>query len=151
MKPINADKMDTTDLLVFCDAKQGGRVYMEDVISVYKHVPDDIESGRLRNNRDIKFYAVFDGHGGPEAAHFAKENLKNEILRQPGFWSDDEDDIVQAIKDGFTSTHQLMRKAIGNYYVYHVLFAQIDVVTEAVAAQERLWYQNSEILQQISL
>jgi protein phosphatase 1D len=124
MKSINTAAMNLSDLRVFCDAKQGGRVYMEDVISVHmQDVPDDTESGILGDDRDIKFFAVYDGHGGPEAAQFAKDNLKNEILRQPGFWSDDESDIIQAIKDGFTSTHQRMRNAIGKFSGLTALFA----------------------------
>jgi protein phosphatase 1D len=123
MKSTSTATMDLTGLRVFCDAQQGGRVYMEDVLSVHTRVPDDTESGIVRDERDIKFFAVYDGHGGPEAAQFAKDNLKNEILRQPGFWSDDESDIVQAIKDGFTSTHHLMRKAIGNLKLLTAVFA----------------------------
>jgi len=103
------------NLRVYSDAKQGGRVYMEDVICIQSYVTDKHDAGgRTRNSRECLYFAVFDGHGGPEAAHFAEKNLKDEILRQPKFWSDNDEDVIRAIKDGFISTHNLMQNALGN-------------------------------------
>ena len=54
------------------------------------------------------FFAIFDGHGGSEAAKFAKERLLKEITTRDGFWTDDDHQICQAIRDGFLSAHAAM-------------------------------------------
>ena len=95
------------NLRVFTDSKQGGRKYMEDVISVR------FERGKDSDEIEFGFFAVFDGHGGSEAAVFARANLLDEIKKQPGFWSDDEEQIKKAINDGFLSTHKRMWRAQG--------------------------------------
>ena len=104
------------DIYVFCDAKQGGRAYMEDILSVHSHRPD-VCNRQNEGSKSYRFFAVYDGHGGIEAADFAEQHLENEIVRQPGFWSDSSEEVVQAIKGGFISTHKLMQKAIGYYYL----------------------------------
>ena len=48
---------------------------------------------------EYAFFGVFDGHGGVHAAKFAKEHLLNEITNQNNFWSDDENQVLKAIKD----------------------------------------------------
>ena len=109
---MNTFKID--DIHVYRDAKQGGRDYMEDIVYFDSYTPETDVSPHERR-RNFKFFAVYDGHGGTEAAQFAEQNLKDEIVRQPGFWSQNDDDVVQAIKNGFVSTHRLMKKDIGNY------------------------------------
>ena len=95
------------NLRVTMDSKQGGRKYMEDVMSVKFEKTDD---GR---NIEYTYLAVFDGHGGVEAAKFAKEHLLGEITKLKGFWSDDDEEVTQAIREGFLATHKLMWKAVG--------------------------------------
>ena len=95
------------NLRVTMDSKQGGRKYMEDVLAVKFQKTDD---GR---NIEYTYLAVFDGHGGAEAAKFAKEHLLTEITKLKGFWSDDDEEVTQAIREGFLSTHRLMWKAVG--------------------------------------
>ena len=36
------------------------------------------------------------------------------IVRQKGFWSEDDDEVLKAIHDGFVSTHHAMWKEYGN-------------------------------------
>jgi len=87
------------------DAVQGGRNYMEDVVTV-----------QLCNAADSYGYAyfgIFDGHGGAEAATFADKHLRREIDRQDAFWSDNDECVIDAIKTGFLSTHKLMMTAVG--------------------------------------
>ena len=54
------------------------------------------------------FFAIFDGHGGSEAAKFAKERLLKEITTRDGFWTDDDNQICNAIREGFLSAHAAM-------------------------------------------
>ena len=80
---------------------------MEDVVCVEFHKGDDGET------IEFVYFAVFDGHGGKEAACFAKDHLLKEITKHRGFWSDDDRHVLKAITDGFISTHKLMWKTVG--------------------------------------
>lgn len=95
------------NLRVTMDSKQGGRKYMEDVLAVTFKKTDD---GR---NIEYTYLAVFDGHGGSEAAKFAKEHLLEEVTKHKGFWSNEDAEVEKAIRDGFLSTHKLMWKSVG--------------------------------------
>lgn len=48
------------------------------------------------------------GHGGSEAAKFAKENLLQNIQNEPQFQSNDNNDIMNAIRNGFATTQNAM-------------------------------------------
>ena len=86
---------------------------MEDVIHV-KFKYDDNSDGRSDNSHlEYAFIAVYDGHGGAEAAKFAKKHLHDEIVKIKGFWSNDDDQVLKAIKEGFLATHKMMWKAVG--------------------------------------
>ncbi|KAB0791564.1 hypothetical protein PPYR_03364 [Photinus pyralis] len=83
---------------------QGGRKYMEDFFSVaYQQTEDE---------RDLEyaFFGIYDGHGGAEAALYAKEHLMELIVRQKNFWSDNDEDVLKAIKEGYIATHYAMWK-----------------------------------------
>ena len=61
------------NLRVTGHCNQGGRKYMEDVFSVaYQQTEDEMDL-------EYAFFGIFDGHGGKEAALFAK--VKHFILR----------------------------------------------------------------------
>lgn len=62
------------------------------------------------------FFAVFDGHGGRDAAIFAREHLWDIIKQQKGFYSNDTARVTKAIKDGFMATHCAMWKQIGELW-----------------------------------
>jgi len=82
---------------------------MEDMFSVaYQQTSDHLDL-------EYAFFGIFDGHGGQEAAAFAKEHLMRNIVTQQGFWSDDDEDICGAIKDGFLATHYAMWTNLGMY------------------------------------
>ena len=54
------------NLRVTGHCNQGGRKYMEDVFSVaYQQTEDEMDL-------EYAFFGIFDGHGGKEAALFAK-------------------------------------------------------------------------------
>ena len=81
---------------------------MEDVFDVLfdREKPD--EEARYA------YFGVFDGHGGPEAANFAKKHLRKEITKNEGFWCEDDDEkVLNAISEGFKSTHKMMWNAVG--------------------------------------
>ncbi|XP_013412127.1 protein phosphatase 1D [Lingula anatina] len=97
------------NLRVTMSLNQGMRKYMEDVTQVhFEKSPDgdDILFG---------FFAVYDGHGGPEASQFAKKHLLQYLKDQPGFWSEDDEKIKASIKLAFTLTHDAMWKERGNW------------------------------------
>lgn len=96
---------------ISAEAHQGGRRYMEDLTSTLYD--------RQRIGRDIgqTYVAVYDGHGGCEAAYFAKAMLWNTIKKQRGFYSHDPTHVAKAIKEGFLATHRAMWKQLGKLFV----------------------------------
>ena len=58
----------------------------------------------------LAYFGIFDGHGGKEAAEFARQNLCQHILEQDEFWSESANDnqILSAIRKGFLSCHNDM-------------------------------------------
>lgn len=89
-----------------CD--QGARKYMEDnhVIKFLKKDTEDYE---------FAYFGIFDGHGGPEASAFCKDNLLNEITKYEGFWTDDDDQVLAAVRKGFLDTHHAMWNVLGKF------------------------------------
>ncbi|CAI4232335.1 unnamed protein product [Auanema sp. JU1783] len=89
-------------------ANQGGRKYMEDRVQIET----------FRNNDGavlFTFLGVYDGHGGCEASEFVRKNLMNSIVNQEVFFSDDDDDILEAIRLGFLETHEQMWKVVDTW------------------------------------
>ncbi|EDV45833.1 uncharacterized protein LOC6551101 [Drosophila erecta] len=88
---------------------QGGRKYMEDQFSVaYQESP-------ITHELEYAFFGIYDGHGGPEAALFAKEHLMLEIVKQKQFWSDEDEDVLRAIREGYIATHFAMWREQENW------------------------------------
>ncbi len=61
------------NLRVTGHCNQGGRKYMEDVFSVAYQQTDD------EKDLEYAFFGIFDGHGGREAALFAKVSVHNPV------------------------------------------------------------------------
>lgn len=61
------------------------------------------------------FLGVFDGHGGKEAAIYAKQHLYDNILAQVGFAGSDPEKICSAIRGGFLQTHLDMSRVIDTW------------------------------------
>lgn len=98
------------NLRVTGHCNQGGRKYMEDMFSVaYQQTSDD-------KDLEYAFFGIFDGHGGGEAATFAKEHLMDIIVKQRNFWSDKDEDVLRAIKDGYINTHYAMWRELGEFF-----------------------------------
>jgi len=86
---------------------QGGRKYMEDMFSVaYQQTPD-------MKDLEYAFFGIFDGHGGSEAAAYAKDHLLDNIIKDDAFWSKNDDDVLRAIRNGYVNTHIEMWKKLG--------------------------------------
>ena len=90
-------------LRVCSDANQGMRKYMEDELSVCVQSKSD----------NTAFLGVFDGHGGKEAAIYAKEHLYCNIKAQSGFYDTDPEKVRCAIREGFLQTHLEMARVVG--------------------------------------
>ncbi|XP_068124828.1 protein phosphatase 1D [Hyperolius riggenbachi] len=125
-------------LRVSVSSDQGGRKYMEDVTQVLvepepgegelsweEEEEDDEESAAgaslsrtpnhnraEKSGQSLAFFAVFDGHGGREAAHFARDHLWGFIRKQRGFMSRDSEEVCAAIRKGFVACHHAMWKKL---------------------------------------
>ena len=82
-------------------------VFLEDTyaIALQRLNPSDKESPI-----SLAYFGIFDGHGGKEAAEFARQHLCQHILEQDDFWSENSNDkqILSAIRKGFLSCHNDM-------------------------------------------
>lgn len=94
-------------LRVTGQSNQGGRKYMEDAFVVAYQQTDD------KKDLEYAFFGIFDGHGGKEAALYAKNNLLDNIVNFKNFWQDDDELVLKAIRDGFLTTHLAMWKEVG--------------------------------------
>lgn len=61
-------------------------------------------------------FALFSGHGGSEAATYAKEHLINLIVNQKAFWSDNDQEVLRAIREGYLATHYAMWREQGKFH-----------------------------------
>lgn len=101
-------------MFVAGESNPGGRKHMEDYIV-------------LRSETESKgqaFFAVFDGHGGKEAAKYARDHLWPAIKNSDGFDSSDPVKVAQAIAAGFVQTHEDMWKVRGEHFI---MFLRISV------------------------
>lgn len=64
------------------------------------------------SRRSVAFFAVFDGHGGREAALFARDHLWDFLKQQRDFWSKDYRKVCAAIRKGFIACHHAMWKKL---------------------------------------
>lgn len=68
-----------------------------------------------RPRRSVAFFAVCDGHGGREAAQFARENLWGFIKKQKGFGSAEPAEVCAALRKGFIACHRAMWKKLRKF------------------------------------
>uniref|UniRef100_A0A1I7YQ53 PPM-type phosphatase domain-containing protein n=1 Tax=Steinernema glaseri TaxID=37863 RepID=A0A1I7YQ53_9BILA len=97
-----------SNLRITASASQGGRRYMEDRIHI-EYVRN--EEGAI----DWVYCAVYDGHGGPEASEFVRRNLLNNIRKSPNFNTDNDDEFLEIIRQGFVQTHYSMLKVVDSW------------------------------------
>ncbi|KAM5274825.1 protein phosphatase 1D [Ctenodactylus gundi] len=73
-------------------------------------------AGRHHRHRpSVAFFAVCDGHGGREAAQFAREHLWGFIKKQKGFTSSEPAKVCAAIRKGFLACHLAMWKKLAEW------------------------------------
>lgn len=116
--PQNTNKNNASigvNLRVTGQCSQGGRKYMEDYFSVAYQ--------QSENAKDLEyaFIGIYDGHGGAEAAKFAKEHLMMKIINQRLFWSDNDHDVLRAIREGYIATHYAMWREQGKRFFLELL------------------------------
>lgn len=78
-------------------------------------MPSSRSSKHTPGPRAVAMFAVFDGHGGPDAARFARDHLWDHIKKQRGFWSKDDDEVCAALRKGFISCHHAMWKKLRKF------------------------------------
>uniref|UniRef100_A0A5S6QHR5 PPM-type phosphatase domain-containing protein n=1 Tax=Trichuris muris TaxID=70415 RepID=A0A5S6QHR5_TRIMR len=105
---------------------QGGRRYMEDRVSIFCERDKDGGSSYV-------FLAVFDGHGGSDASEMAQKRLRANIVQNPRFLSDNDDDVLEAIKDGFLVTQSQMLHEVENWPKTSSGFPSTSGTTASVA------------------
>lgn len=85
----------------------------DDICSIGAPAADEKPADNVVDTRrSVAFFAVFDGHGGREAAHFASEHLWDLLKRQRGFWSKDHSEVCAALRKGFIACHHAMWKEL---------------------------------------
>ncbi|XP_047234188.1 protein phosphatase 1D-like isoform X2 [Girardinichthys multiradiatus] len=86
----------------------------EDICSIGTPASSEKDAAEhvVDTRRSVAFFAVFDGHGGREAAHFASEHLWDLLKRQRGFWSKDHSEVCAALRKGFVACHHAMWKEL---------------------------------------
>ncbi|XP_015414540.1 PREDICTED: protein phosphatase 1D [Myotis davidii] len=70
---------------------------------------------KCRRRSSVAFFAVCDGHGGREAAQFAREHLWGFIKKQKGFTSSEPAKVCAAIRKGFLACHLAMWKKLAEW------------------------------------
>ena len=96
---------------VTAETNAGGRKHMEDYIAVNLSPNDSLRA--IPEMREQAYVGVFDGHGGKEAAKYARENLWEFIQRQPKFQTQDVVCVREAIKDAYLQLHKTMGESRG--------------------------------------
>lgn len=96
---------------VTAETNAGGRKHMEDYIAVNLSPDDEL----LANPelREQAFVGVFDGHGGKEAAKYAREKMWQMIQQQPKFQTHDRLSVREAINDAYLQLHEAMLSSRG--------------------------------------
>lgn len=93
----------------------------DNTISVETPSPAGQPNNTNRSRRSVAFFAVFDGHGGREAAQFARDYLWEFMKKQRGFWSDCDREVCAAIRKGFVACHHAMWKKLRKLTLFQVM------------------------------
>lgn len=79
---------------------------MEDYLDVRLAPNETIQ--KIPSLREQAFVGVFDGHGGKEAALYARERLWDLIQEQTKFRTTDRQSVKEAIEDAYWGLHKEM-------------------------------------------
>ena len=79
---------------------------MEDYLDV--RLTPNATLQKIPGLREQAFVGVFDGHGGKEAALYARERLWDLIQEQSKFRTTDREKVMEAITDAYLGLHREM-------------------------------------------
>lgn len=96
---------------VTAETNAGGRRHMEDYLAV-KLQPNE-KLLQVPHLREQAFIGVFDGHGGKEAAKFAREHLWDVIQNQPKYRLNDVESVRESLREAFQALHRDMEPLRG--------------------------------------
>ena len=91
---------------VTAETNAGGRKHMEDYIAVNLSPNEKLKA--IPDMREQAFVGVFDGHGGKEAAKYAREKLWETIQSQDKFQTLKVEEVKEAIRDAYIELHHVM-------------------------------------------
>ena len=91
---------------VTAETDAGKRRHMEDYLDVRLAPNETLQ--KIPGLREQAFVGVFDGHGGKEAALYARERLWDLIQEQTKFRTTDRQQVVEAIEDAYWGLHKEM-------------------------------------------
>lgn len=100
---------------VTAETNSGGRRHMEDYLAVRLCPNESLQ--QHPELREQAYVGVFDGHGGKEAAKFARERLWDLIQLQPKYLSTDLESIQESIEEAFVALHHEMEPLRGEWIV----------------------------------
>ena len=98
------------------ETDRGERELMEDFIDVRLSPNEALR--RIPGLKNHVFVGVFDGHGGKEAALYARERLWDIVQEQLKFRSTDREKVVEAIVDAYWSIHKEMQSKRNSWEPY---------------------------------
>ena len=103
---------------------QGWRISMEDAHACLLDLRPDASNAAngtttLPSDKRIRFFGVYDGHGGDKVALFAGEHLHTIISKQEAFKNGD---MEKAIKDGFLATDRAILSGLCPSFSFRFFF-----------------------------
>ncbi|KAF7650276.1 hypothetical protein LDENG_00128360 [Lucifuga dentata] len=111
---MNPDRIVESPLVSSCQPvrTEDQRTLQEITLPAGQSPPESQPGSASRSRSSVAFFAVFDGHGGREAAQFARDYLWEFVKKQRGFWSDCDREVCSAIRKGFVACHHAMWKKL---------------------------------------
>ena len=84
---------------------------MEDYLAVQLSPHDNFS--KLPHLREQAYVGVFDGHGGKEAAKYARDRLWEIIQNQPKYSLSDINSVKESLEDAYVALHEEMEPLRG--------------------------------------
>ncbi|XP_068572510.1 protein phosphatase 1D-like isoform X1 [Cebidichthys violaceus] len=114
-EPTQQPETETHDHDVAAESGPASAMWVESLSEEGSNTPapeEKVAEHAVDTRKSVAFFAVFDGHGGREAAHFARDNLWDLLKKQRGFWSKDHSEVCAALRKGFIACHHAMWKEL---------------------------------------
>ena len=96
---------------VSAETNAGGREHMEDYVAVNLSPNETLQ--KIPEMKEQAYIGVFDGHGGKEAAKYARKHLWETIQKQSKFQTRDVESVKEAILDAYIELHETMLASRG--------------------------------------